>query len=162
MAVVIADAGPLIALTKLNQLNLLSSLFGTVLVTQAVIDECFKGPKSEVNLIEQAIQLNTLQCIPSPELTDPLSRSLGDGEKSCITYALQTNDKVLLIMDDALARKQALRFNLTVVGTAALLFTAQHKGFIIDAEILINQLRDLGYRISDHVINLLKSKYKSK
>jgi len=43
MAVVIADAGPLIAFAKINQLKLLPALFGSVLVTQAVVDECLQG-----------------------------------------------------------------------------------------------------------------------
>ena len=60
-------------------------------------------------------------------------------------------------MDDALARKQALRKQLIVVGTAALLFDAQRKGLIADAEALIVELNQAGYRISGAVIAKLKS-----
>jgi predicted nucleic acid-binding protein len=55
-------------------------------------------------------------------------------------------------MDDALARKQALRKQLIIVGTAALLFDAQRKGLIADAETLIAELNQVGYRISAAVI----------
>jgi predicted nucleic acid-binding protein len=60
-------------------------------------------------------------------------------------------------MDDALARKQALRKQLIIVGTAALLFDAQRKGLITDAETLIAELNQAGYRISAVVIAQLKS-----
>ena len=59
-------------------------------------------------------------------------------------------------MDDTLARKQALRLQLFVVGTAAVLFTAQRNSLIISAETLIADLKQQGYRISDTVIAQLK------
>jgi predicted nucleic acid-binding protein len=46
---------------------------------------------------------------------------------------------------------------LTIVGTAALLFAAQRKELIADAEALIAELNQVGYRISADVIAQLKS-----
>ena len=157
MAVVIADAGPLIALAKINQLHLLPALFTTVSITQAVADECLRSQSSDAVLIKQALESGWLKCVDNPVFKYPLSRSLGLGEQSSIEYALQTGSKTLLIMDDALVRKQALRRELTIVGTAALLFAAQRKGSIADAEALIAELNRVGYRISAAVIAQLKS-----
>lgn len=152
MAIVIANAGPLIALAKINQLQLLPSLFGKVVMTQSVADECLRGQSADALLIEQALTSEWLQCVDNPDFKHPLSRSLGLGEQSSIAYALQSNGNALLILDDALARKQALRKQLLIVGTAALLFAAQRKTLIPDAEALIAELRQMGYRISDAVI----------
>ncbi len=157
MVVTIADAGPLIALAKINQLAVLPALFTTVSITQAVADECLRSPTADAVLIKQALESDWLQCVNNPIFKHSLSRSLGLGEQSSIEYALQSNTKTLLIMDDALGRKQALRKKLTIVGTAALLFTAQQKGLIIDAEILIAELNHVGYRISLDVIVQLKN-----
>lgn len=159
MAVVIADAGPLIALAKINQLELLPSLFATVEITQAVADECLISPSSDADLIQAALQVGWLQRVDNPIIKHSLSRSLGLGEQASIEYALQADDKTLLIMDDALARKQALRLHLSVVGTAAVLFTAQRKGLIINAELLIAELNRLGYRISASVVTQLKQQF---
>lgn len=156
MAIVIADAGPLIALAKINHLQLLPALFGKVVMTQAVADECLRGPSADALLIEQALTSEWLQCVDNPDFKHPLSRSLGLGEQSSIEYALQTNGNALLILDDALARKRALRKQFLIVGTAALLFAAQRKTLIPDAEALIAELRQIGYRISDAVIAQLK------
>ncbi|MDP1664200.1 MAG: hypothetical protein Q8L79_03660 [Methylobacter sp.] len=157
MAVVIADAGPLIALAKINQLHLLSALFTTVAITQAVADECLRSQTSDAVLINQALESGWLKCVDNPVFKHPLSRSLGLGEQSSIEYALQSDAKTLFILDDALARKQALRRELTLVGTAALLFATQRKGLLADAEALIAELNQVGYRISVDVIAQLKS-----
>jgi predicted nucleic acid-binding protein len=156
MAVVIADAGPLIALAKINQLELLPALFSTVLITQAVADECLFSPSSDADLIAAALQVGWLQRVDNPISKHSLSRSLGLGEQTSIEYALQADSKTLLIMDDALARKQALRLHLPLVGTAAVLFTAQRKTLITNAELLIAELNQVGYRISADVVAQLK------
>ena len=95
----------------------------------------------------------------NPIVKHPLSRSLGLGEQSSIEYALQVESKTLLILDDALARKQVLRLQLSVVDTAAILFSAQRKKLILDAEALITQLHQVGYRISAQVVAQLKQHF---
>jgi len=62
----------------------------------------------------------------------------------------------LLILDDGLARKQALRKQLVIVGTAALLFAAQRKSLIVDDEDVIAELNKVGYRISAEVVCSIK------
>ncbi|MBU2571692.1 MAG: DUF3368 domain-containing protein [Gammaproteobacteria bacterium] len=156
MAIVIADAGPLIALAKIKHLQLLPALFGKVVITQAVADECLRSQSADALLIEQALISEWLKCVDNPDFKLPLSRSLGLGEQSSIEYALQTNGNAMLILDDALARKQALRKQLPIVGTAGLLFAAQRKALISDPETLVAELRQKGYRISDDVIAQLK------
>ncbi len=59
-------------------------------------------------------------------------------------------------MDDVLVCKQVLRKQLIIVGTAALLFSSQRKSLIADAETLIAELNQAGYRISAAVIAQLK------
>ena len=128
-----------------------------MLITQAVADECLRSQSTDADLIKQALESGWLKCVDNPVFSHLLSRSLGVGEQTSIEYALQTDTKSLLIMDDALARKQALRKQLIIVGTAALLFDAQRKGLIADAETLIAELNQVGYRISAAVIAQLKS-----
>ncbi len=158
MAVVIADAGPLIALDKINQLDLLHALFAEILITQAVADECLHDQSADAVLIKQALDSGWLRCVDNPIFKHPLSRSLGLGEQSSIEYALQNEHDTLLILDDGLARKQALRKQLVIVGTAALLFATQRKTLIADAKVLIVELNKVGYRISAAVVAQLTCK----
>ena len=157
MAVVIADAGSLIGLAKINRLHLLPVLFAEIVITQAVADECLRSQSADAILIKQALDSGWLRCVDNPIFKHPLSRSLGLGEQSSIEYVLQTDSNTLLILDDALARKQALRKQLVIVGTAALLFAAQRKALIADAEVVIAELNQVGYRISAAVVTQLKS-----
>jgi predicted nucleic acid-binding protein len=55
VVVVIADAGLLIGLAKIQQLDLLKDLFSNLLITQAVADECLRCSSSDAVLIRQAI-----------------------------------------------------------------------------------------------------------
>jgi predicted nucleic acid-binding protein len=88
MAVVIADAGPLIALAKMNQLDLLHGLFSTVLMTEAVAEECLRRPATDAERMTYALQASWLQLVDNPIPKYPLSRSLGLGEQTSIEYAL--------------------------------------------------------------------------
>jgi predicted nucleic acid-binding protein len=80
MVVVIADAGPIIALAKINQLHLLAALFPTVTITQAVADECLRRQSADARLIKQALETGWLQCVVNANLKHNLSKSLGAGE----------------------------------------------------------------------------------
>ena len=156
MAVVIADAGPLIAFAKINQLNLLQLLFTGVAITQSIKQEVLAIKSNDALLIQAAIDEGWLQCVADPELKTVASRSLGLSEITAIEYALQSKEDVLLIMDDALARKKALRYQLNIVGTAMLIYTVENKQLIDNADELIEELRLKGYRISKNVIALVK------
>lgn len=46
MQVVIADAGPLIGLARINHLDLLCSLFRSVWITNVIADELYCNPES--------------------------------------------------------------------------------------------------------------------
>ncbi len=157
MAIIIADAGLLIALAKVNQLELLATLFSRITMTEAVADECLGQRSADSLRIQQALDAGWVQCVPNPECKQKLSRSLGLGEQSSIELALQSPQQSLLILDDGLARKQALRKQLNIVGTAGLLFMAQRKGLIKDAETVLVQLNQTGYRISADVVAQLKN-----
>ena len=157
MGVVIADAGPLIALAKIKHLHILKDLFSEISLTQAVADECLRVKSDDAVLIKQVITLGWLKCVDNPDFTHALSKSLGLGELSSIEYALQNKENTLLILDDALARKQAIRKGLMIIGTAAIVFTAQRKGLISDSEAVIDQLNQVGYRISSAVVCQIKT-----
>lgn len=84
MVVVIADAGPLIGLAKIQQLDLLKDLFANVLITRAVAEECLRCSSLDAVLIQQAIDAGWLQRIADPVLQHGLSKSLGLDEQTSI------------------------------------------------------------------------------
>ncbi len=161
MAVIIADASPLIAFAKINQLALLKQLFFEVSITESVKNEVLDSQLNDALLIQDAIDNGFLKCVADPKLETIVSRSLGMGEKTAIEFALQSQEDVLLIMDDLLARKIAIRHQLNIVGTAMLIYSAENKQLISNADELIDELRLKKYRISQKVIDSIKNQLSS-
>jgi predicted nucleic acid-binding protein len=161
MAVIIADAGPLIALAKIDHLTILQQLFGQVAITEAIKAEILTAQSNDARLIQAALAKGWLQCVADPQLKTVVSRSLGLGEKTAIEYALQSKQDVLLIMDDALARKKALHYQLNIIGTCMLIYSAENKKLINNADELMTELQQKGYRISAKVIALVKAQMPS-
>jgi predicted nucleic acid-binding protein len=156
--IVIADAGPLIALAKVNLLAVLAELFGNILIPDTVRRECLIKLGEESQRIQQAIATGIIQ-ISTPAQTDlalALSRSLGAGERDAIYLAMQS-ENALLIMDDLLARKQAVKLGLAFIGTVRLLDIAEKQGIIADAGQVIDAISDTGYRISKAILQQLRA-----
>ncbi len=59
-------------------------------------------------------------------------------------------------MDDFLARKQSIRLGLSVMGTARMLYIAEHRDLISSADLVISDMRDHGYRISTEILKQIR------
>lgn len=158
--VIIADAGPLIALAGIDRLDLFKALFSTLWITSSVKKECTVKPGKDTDTIlaalksgwikEKNIQINSRQ---SP-------RSLGKGEIDTIEWAKQLavqKKACLLILDDRLARKYATESGLDFIGTVRVLDIAEQKGIINNAESTINTISSRGYRISPDILKKLRN-----
>lgn len=155
--IVVTDAGPLIALAQMDYLFVLGNLFGTVWVPIAVQQECMAKPGLDTLRIQQAIEQGILKVAaePAEPSTVQLPRSLGAGEKAALHLAIQ-NANTLLIMDDYLARKQAIRMGFNLIGTVGLLDIAEKRGLIGSAEDAITAIRQSGYRISTSILQTIR------
>ena len=79
MKCIIADAGPIIALCKINQFKLVTQLFNPCFVTKAVYDEVIAGSDSAVTCIQQAVELNQVTVKSSNTITSDLLKILDNG-----------------------------------------------------------------------------------
>lgn len=153
MAVIISDTGPLLALAGVNQLAILKELFKTVTIPHAVYQECLAKPDHSADLIKQAVEQAWLNIELVPTLADfPLC--LGAGEQEAMQLAASYAE-ALLIMDDRLARREAMQRQLNFVGTVRVLWTAQQKGLIADAAQVIDAMATNGYHISKQLLKSL-------
>jgi len=89
--------------------------------------------------------------------TEPLSPSLGVGESDSIRHTLESPDASLLIVDDRLARRIALKRRINIVGTVRLLDMAEQRGLIKSAEQCIAEMTANGYRISVGLLQQIRS-----
>ncbi len=152
--VVIADAGPLIALARIQALNLLPRLFGRVLITPTVREEMLPpGDFPGTAALQAALDAGWLCCQEvSPTAERPLHPGVDPGEASVMALALQYPE-ALLLLDDRTGRAEARRRGLAFLGTAAVIGMARLRGLIPAARPLLEQFRSIGYFISQEVID---------
>ena len=153
MSVIIADAGPLIGLARLQQLELLRDIFGEVLITDTIHAEILPSVDYADKLaIQVALDAGWLKVV-NVEVGDwqPFYAGVDAGEGSAIYLAIQTQ-QALLILDDRAGRAEAKARKLRLIGTAAVIGLAKLKGLIPEARPLLYALRTSGYRLSDAVI----------
>lgn len=124
---VVSNAGPLIALGKLNRLDLLAQLYNNVSITRSVYTEVVTQ-----GLAHGAPEALTVRLFwqsrdwPIIDVTDAALTAyvppvtLGTGEREVLVLA-QTLSNPLVLLDDEVARAEARRLGLCVRGTVGVL-----------------------------------------
>jgi len=157
MAVVIADAGPLIALSRINKLVIFQQLFQQIIITNTVRDEILDNDhqtgKAEIN---KAIKSGWIkvQTVNSQDWS-AINSGVDAGEASAIYLALQARDNTLLIIDDQAGRAEAKYQKINLIGTAAVIGMAKMQGHILSAKEVLYALRGAGYYIGDAIIDMV-------
>ncbi len=118
---VVSDSGPLIALERIQQLQLLPDLFTPILIPPAV--------EKEVASLRKLPHWVLVQPLTYPPRLGRLGLSLGAGEREAIGLSLEiTADR--LLADDRAARRLAISLQLPVIGTLGLLLAAKRRGLL--------------------------------
>ncbi|MEW6384721.1 MAG: DUF3368 domain-containing protein [Pseudomonadota bacterium] len=149
-SVAVSDAGPLIALARLDRLALPGGLFDRILVPEAVLNECTARPElDDAARIRRACEDGPLTvCVAEP--IDAVH--LGRGERNAIGKALEVG--AVLLADDLAARRQAIALRLTAIGTLGVLVGAKRKRLLSEVRPLIDALRAGGYWFSDETLRV--------
>lgn len=140
-SIVICNTGPLIALGKLNRLDLLDDLYSQVLMPDAVYTEVVtrglvRG-EPDARLVRQFWHQQQWPVVPvSDESMKAFAPSviLGQGESAVLALAL-TNTNSLALLDDEVARKEARRLGIRLRGTLGVLVEAYRHGHLSFAQI---------------------------
>lgn len=149
--IVIADAGPLIAFARLEQLELLTQVFAQVLVTEEVFAECTcRLDFAEVKLILEAAQNQVIQRCTAPSSHFELALHVDAGEASAIAAAAEWGCGVL--MDDNAGRCMAKNFGVASIGTVGVLVLAKQKMLLPAIKPLLDQLTQSGYFLGNQLI----------
>lgn len=146
--VVVCDAGPLIALGRLDQLALLNRLFKHVQVPDAVIKECLARPgNADAQRIQSALKNGWLHACSASDVDLP---GLDLGERAAISRALTIN--ATLLADDQAARQQARALGLAVMGTLGVLVLGKRAGLVEAVGPMIESLRASGQRLGHEAV----------
>lgn len=155
---VLTDASPLIGLARVDGLQWLQALFGTVWMPAEVRAEVVPGKNAtrfaeEASILHAEAQgwLKVAGFAPvGPRLPD-----LDEGEAACIKIALAQAHGALVLMDERAGRAVAQEFGLRVAGTAAIIGMAKSRGLIGSATEVFARLHGSDFRISADVIRTI-------
>lgn len=143
---VVTNAGPLMALAKLNALHILKQLYGHVNFPRSVYEETVvtgirrgysDADTLRVFLTQHAWEPSDIKNIPQDVAVTFLDR----GEKEAIALALSYN--ALLLMDEEHGREIARQKHITVKGTLGILVEAYQKQIITEDQLrlYVEQIR---------------------
>lgn len=148
--VVIADAGPLIALARLHRIGLLPQVFKQVLVTDIVFAECAgRTDFPESALIRKALEEKKLELCTAPDFS-AFAQKIDAGEASAIAVAIDYGCGVL--MDDKAGRSMAANAGVPVIGTVGVLVLAKRRNMIPLVAPLLEELAASGYFLGAEII----------
>jgi len=145
---VVTNAGPLIALGKLNRLDLLTDLFRKVQVPRAVYEEVvvqgLTRGASDARNVQLFWQQQQWPIVDVPETilaaySPPVILDPGETEALALAQALPDAS---VLLDDEVARAEARRLNLRVRGTLGILVQSYRQDLLslAQVELLIREI----------------------
>jgi len=149
--VIISDTSCLIGLTNIGKISILEKMYGSIIVTPAVVEEYGA----------QLPEWITVQAVSDADKVTVFNKLIGPGESSAIALAMEIKE-ALLIVDDRRARQFALSLGLEIIGTLGLLIQAYENNIIQDIDSAIVSLREVGFRLPADTEILIKRKIKQK
>ena len=148
--IVVSDSSPLIALSSVDRLDLMQSLFDTIIIPVAVRDEVM------VTAAKNAMKLPPFIRVEPVAAELPvrfLKMNLHPGESESIALALERGAHGI-ILDDKQAREIAAELGIKVIGTLGLLILAKRKGFLAEVRPIMAQIIErVNFRIAPSVLN---------
>lgn len=144
--VIVSDTSCLILFYKIGELELLKKLFGTIFISEKVLNEFNQPLPDWVEVVD-----------PKTDLQRGLSSYLDSGEASAIALATEYKDS-LLIIDEIKGRKVAKELGVSVTGSLGLLVTAKNKGHIKAVRPIIEKIQKTNFRVSELLIKRVLQK----
>ena len=152
---VVADTGPLIALARVERLELLRRLFERVVVPPAVHAELvLDSERPGARVLSSAFDGGWIAAtvVTDSALGRELAQLLGPGEAEAIALAEQEDARFLLV-DDARGRRIARSRAVSVVGLAGVLLYGKSRGEPAAVGPILGDLSNAGYRLSTRLID---------
>ena len=146
--IAVADTSPLIALAKIERVDVIDALFAQIFIPRVVFDE-FSTNSYKLELKHlQSYRNKLINVVDNPQ-DSAFKRVLDNGEKAVLSLAKSYKVQVLL-MDDKKARNEALEHDFKPISTRALLLAAERMGIIHDHVKLVDQMHRKGVYAPDY------------
>ena len=148
-SLIVSDAGPLIALSRIERLSLLQTLFEVVVVPRTVLRELrLDEPRPGVALLAEAARDQVwLRSMDPPDERVISGLDVGESEAIRLAQHLQCP----LLIDERRGRANARGRGIPVIGIGRILIAAKETGLIESVATALTALRGAGYRLSDQL-----------
>jgi predicted nucleic acid-binding protein len=149
--IAVANASPLIFLTRASLLHLLQHFARRILVPAPVYSEIRERGSDDITV--RALEISPwIELVPPPPVPEQiLGWGLGPGESSVLALAY-ANRGMEAIIDDLAGRRCASLLGIPVRGTLGIVLAAKKRGFIPQARPVIEALIRSGMYLSRSVI----------
>ncbi len=157
---IVSDTTPIISLMKVNRLDLLETMFRTVMIPKAVYDELTCHPRytDEAAIVKQSsfLKVGTVKNIQSVAKLRQVDK-LDAGESEAIVLSSEQTANMLL-MDEHHGRQVAKRLGINITGTVGILLQAYDEGLLSGADVLecLERMRKTNIRISKTLLELVE------
>ena len=145
--VIVSNATPIIAFSRINRLDLFQQVTGAIVIPQEVEKELYGHRRMDVPALNRSnwIKVRKVQYQADVELLLP---SLDKGEAEVIVLSKELGAG-LIIIDELTARKVAIMMGLPVIGAAGLLMHAKRTGLIKEVKPLLDDMILKGIRYKE-------------
>lgn len=147
--VFVLNASPIIALAKIERLDLLLSMCHSVLVPKGVADEVLSSPSQDParQALESGWGAPYVEVTRDPEV---IEWGLGAGETEVLSLARQK--RATAVVDDRAARVACKVFGIPVIGTLGIVLQAYVRQLIPSAVEVLKVLKKAGFYLDDDLI----------
>jgi predicted nucleic acid-binding protein len=143
----VVNASPIISLTKIDRIHLLSDLCDQIVIPQGVADEINQGGYAD-SAVTWLQQTGKAFIQAAPEIDSKVANwDLGLGESQVLSWVI-SHTGYEAIIDDLAARKAAQILQIPVRGTLAVIVLAKQMGHISSVKQDLENLVEVGLRIS--------------
>ncbi|MBE9077987.1 DUF3368 domain-containing protein [Romeria aff. gracilis LEGE 07310] len=139
---IVSNSAGLIALERIQRLDLLPRVYSTLWIPQAVEAEI--GFETDWLLV---------QTVENQALVANLKTQVGAGESEAIALALEIKN-IPVLLDDKKARRIAKQLGLQVTGTVGMLLKAKKQGIVSAIEPILDALENVDFRVSSELRTL--------
>ena len=150
----VADTGPLIALARVERLELLPRLYERIIVPPVVHAElALDSDRPGARVLAGAFDAGwiTVEAVTDSGSAKELARLLGPGEAEAIALAEQEDARFLLV-DGARGKRTARSRGIPIAGVAGVLLVAKSRREVATVGAILGALSNSGYRLSSRLI----------
>lgn len=156
---VVCDTSALLLLAKIDQLELLTALYDTVLVPKSVLNEIESKLDKAAMAIRERVRNQAFEIREAnPQALMDIPADLGSGEREAIALALETHAQ-LVILDDEQGRRIARGQSLAVTGTIGVIIEARERGMLKSVRHELDRLIESGLWLDERFYHRVLREY---